>query len=185
MAFATGPIIPISLAWYLLSNYLCANAVYLYPTKIPTVVKVVCWTGLMGGGIDHIIEAYQWYTGFNRQPFGHHWTGMEWIPIFCFALTSIIGIFAVVLEFALIDQKATLLSKALVLVTFFMGIYWESTMQWQFEHSGFEWHYGHIFAAHLFLSMMPAYIVWYSRKYLGLMSIPFFSAAKEPDLKLT
>ena len=72
---AEGPIVPLGLAWsvpqhqlipppgvllvsllplyfcrYLVTNYLCANAVLLYPNKMPTLVRLACWLGLIGGG---------------------------------------------------------------------------------------------------------------------------------------
>ena len=69
---AEGPIVPLALAWlvprhrllpppgvlltlplsycrYLVTNYLCANAVLLYPNKMPALVRLACWLGLVGG----------------------------------------------------------------------------------------------------------------------------------------
>ena len=55
VALARGPILAVGLVWYLISNYLCANAVYLYPVYLPTPVKMACWLGLVGGGLDCVL----------------------------------------------------------------------------------------------------------------------------------
>ena len=132
----------------------------------------------MGGGIDHIIETYLWAAGLPRQHFGQHWleSGQTWIPEICFGLTSVVGIFAVLIDFMLFDSTK-LVVKAILFGVFLIGAIYEGKYSWDYELSSLEWHLGHSLIAHLFLSMLPAYIVWIARKDLSLLSLPFFKKA--------
>ena len=95
-SYATGPLVLFAFFFYVITNYCCANAVYLYPKHLPLPVKVVCWCGLLGGGVDHAVETLQWAgvltprTGFGMHCV--HWIGYEFIPLLGFAATSLIGI---------------------------------------------------------------------------------------------
>ena len=186
MVYAEGPVLAVTLVWYLLSNYLCANAVYLYPQYVPWPIKFVCWVGLIGGGFDHVVEAYLWAAGVPRQHFGQHWleSGQTWIPELCFGITSVIGIFSVLIEFLLLDST-NIFTKAILLGGFLIGAIYEGKYSWEYEMSSLEWHLGHALITHVCLSMVPVFIVWISRKDLSLfMLMPFLrKAGKHQKLK--
>ncbi|CAE8587761.1 unnamed protein product [Polarella glacialis] len=81
---ASGPIMPISCFWYLYSNYLCANASIKYCNITPYWLLVLAWSGLMVGGLDHIIETWQWGMGWlkgdhkqRHKRFGNLWLDLQ------------------------------------------------------------------------------------------------------------
>ena len=157
---ANGPIIPLSLPWYLLSNYLCANAVYLYPKSTPLFVRLICWIGLMGGGIDHIIETYHWFVG-TPTGFGMHWLnnpGYEVIPMVGFGLTSIVGIGCFIVEWALYDKSASKRDKGVIIFCFICSMVYELVNSFFLTHASVNWHVGHMFVTHIGLSMIPPII---------------------------
>ncbi|MEM9458151.1 MAG: hypothetical protein AAGF11_28510 [Myxococcota bacterium] len=169
---ADGPIMPVALTWYIVSNYLCANAVYLYAKHTPLSIKVACWIGLMGGGTDHVVEAWQWFNG-THAGFAEHWEAMGWgwFPFVAFGVTSLAGIFAVVYEFVRYEDKASTAMKTLMVFLTFMGVFYTFYIDQQFVVlSSIVWHIGHIFITHMLLSMIPAFIVWAYASHLDLFT---------------
>ncbi|KAJ1456624.1 hypothetical protein M885DRAFT_564031 [Pelagophyceae sp. CCMP2097] len=157
---ASGPIIPLSGIWYLISNLLCANAAFLYPKYVPVPVKVVCWLGLVGGGIDHCVEVFTWFAG-RPTAFGAHWMGgLEIVPLLCFAATSIVGIWSVVIEWLVRDDSAPKWAKVLVVAALLSCTYYEVAVSFSLGESSVNWHLGHMFITHHFLSMMPPMILF-------------------------
>lgn len=69
-AFVGGPLLPLSLLFYLLSNHLLANAVFLYARSVPTPLRALLWLAIVGSGFDHVVETAQWVGGVVEKHVG-------------------------------------------------------------------------------------------------------------------
>ncbi len=173
---ADGPIVPISLVWFVVSNYLCANAVYLYCREyVPLWLLVICWIGLAGGGTDHLIETVQWFQG-NHQSFAHHWSewlggALWWFPFVAFGATSIIGIWAAVYVFIRYDEGVSMPTKILFALWALVAGAWGLVFEAMTPHSTVQWFITHSFITHLFLSLLPPIIVWSFAPHINLFSL--------------
>jgi len=184
---ASGPIMPISCFWYLYSNYLCANASIKYCNITPYWLLVLAWSGLMGGGLDHIIETWQWGMGWlkgdhkqRHKRFGNLWLDLQpyggmLAPMF-FGITSIIGILAVVCEVFYRETTSTgfaVLIAAIMLPT----LYYETQLSEESSFTGgpstVGFHLAHMLITHVGLSLMPAVVVWLLRPEIDLFTWPF------------
>ena len=117
-ALASGAIVPLASIWFVVSNWLCANATFLYARHhLPLWWIVLGWFGLAGGGTDHLIELYTYFKG-NHQPFAEHWVDMTifglpmvWFPFVAFGVTSIMGIWGMIYVFLRHDTNASTTAK--------------------------------------------------------------------------
>ena len=105
--------------------------------------------------LDHLIETWQWWSGYHAG-FGSHWIELEIeiVPVLLFGVTSIVGIAAVVLEWWLREQNWSRSSKLVVLALLGIGLVYEMV--------------------HLLLSMLPPILVWLSCPDIDLFTFPFF-----------
>ena len=105
--------------------------------------------------LDHLIETWQWWSGYHAG-FGSHWIELEIeiVPVLLFGVTSIVGIAAVVLEWWLREQNWSRSSKLVVLALLGIGLVYEMV--------------------HLLLSMLPPILVWLSCPDVDLFTFPFF-----------
>lgn len=177
-ALAEGPIVPLGAIWYVISNLLCANAVYLYCRgHIPKAILIACWIGLAGGGSDHIVETWQWYHG-THEPFAEHWNyttlagmSVSWFPFVAFGVTSVVGIWGTVYVFLRYQKDVSVPTKVFIAVWALVAGLWGLVGEPNTPHSTVVWHVGHIFVTHLFLSMLPPIIVWTFAPHINLFSI--------------
>ena len=188
VALATGPIVPLALIWYAVSNLLCANAVYLYcRDHLPIWLLVICWFGLAGGALDHIIETWTWAQG-NHQPFAEHWATrvflgvpMFWFPFVAFGVTSVIGIWGAAYIFFRHQTNVSYRTRVIYLIwAVVMGL-WGLVFEPMTLHSTYVWHVGHIFITHLFLSMLPVIIVWSFAPHINVFSLIPDNSSRTPD----
>lgn len=178
-ALASGAVIPLASVWFVVSNWLCANATFLYARHhLPLWWIVLGWFGLAGGGTDHLIELFGYLSG-NHQPFAEHWVDMRilgvpmvWFPFVAFGVTSIMGIWGMVYVFLKHATNASLTAKVVfgvwALVGGLFGLVFEPAFV---PHSTFSWYMTHTFITHAFLSMLPVYIVWLYASHINVFSI--------------
>lgn len=178
-ALANGAIVPLASIWFVISNWLCANATYLYARHhLPLWWIVLGWMGLAGGGTDHLIELYTYFNG-NHQPFAEHWVDMTilgvpmvWFPFVAFGVTSIMGIWGMVYVFLRHAPNASMIAKVVIglwaLVGGLFGLVFEPAFV---PHSTVSWYLTHTFVTHAFLSMLPPYIVWLYASHINVFSI--------------
>jgi len=184
---ASGPIMPISLVWYLYSNYLAANALLKYCTLMPNWLLAMAWTGLIGAGLDHVLETWQWFQGiyFDEHKARHKRFGYIWLKYkqqggllapMCFAISSIIGICGVVFEI-LSTESSSAGTVALVLAIMLPTAYYEIGLSEEAHVNGgpstVGFHLAHMLITHVGLSMMPTILVWLFRPDIDLFSWPF------------
>ena len=176
---ASGAIIPLANIWFVISNWLCANASYLYGKKhLPMWFIVTGWFGLAGGGSDHLIEVYSYYSG-NHQPFAEHWTHMEilglpmvWFPFVAFGVTSIMGIWGMVYVFLRYADNASIGTKVFFGLWALVGGTWGLVLEPALiAHSTLSWYTTHIFITHALLSMLPVYIVWLYASHINVFTV--------------
>lgn len=111
------------------------------------------------GNHEAALKTWQWYNGTHTE-FGSHWVGLEPIPILCFVVTSLIGIWGVTFEWLVYEQRSSILMKLLVPVVLLSGTYYEMVISFTVGNSSVLWHLGHMFITHLTFSMFPVMIVW-------------------------
>lgn len=175
---ASGPIMPWSLAWYLLSNYLCATASY-HCTTLPLPFKIWAALGLTAGGEGHVRETVQYFMG-EHKPFMHHLDMYGDSPprtVQLFGInavaSSLLGIYYFMYEWITRNQRASNSTKVavstIVLLTTLYELHWQRNV----KVSSLEWHYLHMMVTHLGLSMMPPMIVWYYYPNINLFALPW------------
>ncbi|MEM7504812.1 MAG: hypothetical protein AAF417_22470 [Pseudomonadota bacterium] len=176
---ASGAIIPFASVWFVISNWLCANATYLYSRNhLPLWWIVLGWFGLAGGGTDHLIELFGYFSG-NHQPFAEHWVDMTilgvpmvWFPFVAFGVTSIMGIWGMVYVFLRHATNASTGAKMLFGVWALVGGLFGLVVEPAFvAHSTMSWYLTHTFITHAFLSMLPVYIVWLYASHINVFSL--------------
>lgn len=176
---ASGIVIPLGNFWFVISNWLCANATFLYARHhLPLWWIVVGWFGLAGGGTDHLIEVYTYFSG-NHQPFAEHWVDMQilgvpmvWFPFVAFGVTSIMGIWGMVYVFLRYAENASLAAKIFFGGWALLGGLFGLVVEPAFlPHSTMSWYATHIFVTHALLSMLPVYIVWLYASHINVFSI--------------
>ncbi|MEM6483501.1 MAG: hypothetical protein AAF662_00750 [Pseudomonadota bacterium] len=178
-ALASGAIIPLANIWFVISNWLCANATFLYARyHLPMWWIVLGWFGLAGGGTDHLIEVYTYYSG-NHQPFAEHWVDMKllgipmvWFPFVAFGVTSIMGIWGMVYVFLKHAPNASIGAKIFLGLWALVGGLFGLVIEPAFVgHSTVSWYITHSFVTHAFLSMLPVYIVWMYASHINVFSL--------------
>ena len=176
---ASGGIIPMANAWFVVSNWLCANACFLYARNhLPLWFIVLGWFGLAGGGTDHLIEVFTYYNG-NHAPFAHHWADMNlfgvpmvWFPFVAFGITSLMGIYGMVYVYVRYAKNASIGPKIFCAVLALAGGIFAMVIEPMFiPHSTVSWYATHIFIVHAFLSMLPVYIVWHFASHINVFSL--------------
>ena len=178
-ALASGAIIPLANIWFVISNWCCANASFLYARNhLPMWWIVLGWFGLAGGGTDHLIEVYTYYSG-NHQAFGHHWTNIDlfgmpmvWFPFIAFGVTSLMGIWGMVYVFMRYAKNASLGTKLFFGAWSIAGGVFAMWVEPSFvAHSTVSWYASHIFVTHALLSMIPVYIVWHYASHINVFTV--------------
>ena len=175
---AKGPILPIASFWYLLSNHLCAVAVY-HCTSLPLSLKLYTAFGLYGGGDGHVREFVQWYKGEHKPFFDHLDNGQpsaldRFIGMNILA-GSLVGIYKFMYEWMKYNKKADespLLKYGLFGYFLFTNVY-EFHLQKKVKTSSVTWHYLHSFITHIGLSLMPPIIVWLYYPEIDIISLPW------------
>ncbi|MEM1155494.1 MAG: hypothetical protein AAGI44_15270 [Pseudomonadota bacterium] len=178
-ALASGAIIPLASIWFVVSNWLCANATFLYARHhLPLWWIVLGWFGLAGGGTDHLIELYGYYAG-NHQPFAEHWVDMKilgvpmvWFPFVAFGVTSIMGIWGMMFVFLKHAPNASIGAKVFFGIWALVGGLFGLVVEPAFvPHSTYSWYLTHTFVTHAFLSMLPVYVVWLYASHINVFSL--------------
>ncbi|MEM9387983.1 MAG: hypothetical protein AAGA68_23210 [Pseudomonadota bacterium] len=178
-ALASGAIVPLASVWFVISNWYCANASFLYGRHhLPLWFIVLGWFGLAGGGTDHLIELYSYLRG-DHQPFAEHWVDMHlfgipmvWFPFVAFGVTSLMGIWGMVYVFIRNAPNASLGAKCLFGVWALLGGLWGIGFEPALvQHSTISWYVTHTFITHALLSMLPVYIVWLYASHINVFSL--------------
>lgn len=176
---ASGAIIPLANLWFVVSNWTCANASFLYARNhLPLWFIVLGWLGLAGGGSDHLIEVFTYYTG-QHAAFGDHWVDMNlfglpmvWFPFVAFGVTSLMGIFGMVYVFIRHAKNASVPTKIFFGIWALAGGVFAMVIEPVFvPHSTVSWYATHIFVTHALLSMVPVYIVWHFAPHINVFSL--------------
>lgn len=176
---ASGAIIPLANFWFVISNWMCANACFLYGRHhLPLWFIVAGWFGLAGGGTDHLIEVYSYFSG-NHTPFADHWVDMNlfglpmvWFPFVAFGVTSIMGIWGMVYVFLRHAPNASLGAKVFFGAWALLGGTFGLVIEPAFlPHSTMSWYATHIFVTHAMLSMLPVYMVWLYASHINVFTV--------------
>lgn len=169
----SGFIMTFPLVWYAFSNYLCANAVFHCSVKLPFIIRIWSYFALLASAMVHLVEPMQYFQIIDRSLIGYgDIDHIDWI----FRISSLIGIWAVMIEWLLMNKEASDLFKLILSLIFLFANYWELYLQFAvFEgvETTILWHTYHIIISHIGLSMMPPAIVWLHHPDINIVAYPW------------
>ena len=168
-----GFIMTFPLIWYAFSNYLCANAVFHYAVKLPFIIRIWTYFGLLASAMVHVIETMQYFQIINRSLIGYgNLDNIEWM----FRISSLIGIWWVMIKWMFLNKDSSDFFKLILALIFLFANYWELYLQFA-VFSGAQptimWHIYHIFISHIGLSMIPPTIVWLHYPEINIVAYPW------------
>jgi len=155
-ALAHGPIMPIALCFYALSNFLAAYCIHVYATRLHIGWKILTYFGMIGGASDHAIEVWTLASG-HQLAFGQFWLdlGIPWFPFVFFGITTMIGLYAMIYEYIRYESVAVHWKGIVLCLTCFVSFYFLFYEMAMMNVSSMVWHIGHIFFTHTLGSFIP------------------------------